>query len=209
VGPEVLEEAEARGLQVIDATCPFVRKAQVAAQSLGKAGFRVLVFGDATHPEVRGVLGWAGENATASLEAASLEPLPQRLGIVCQTTESQERFAEFVAQVISHRLAKFAELRIFSTICDATRKHQKAALELAERADLMLVIGGHDSANTRRLAGICAETGVVTHHIESADAIDPSWLRGQRHVGITAGASTPDEVIDGVVSALEEMVGQN
>ncbi|MGB2884732.1 MAG: 4-hydroxy-3-methylbut-2-enyl diphosphate reductase [Dehalococcoidia bacterium] len=205
VGPEGMEQVRIRGFEVIDATCPFVRKAQVVAKRLGKAGFWVLVFGDAAHPEVRGVLGWAGENASASLEVPRLDKLPRRLGILCQTTQNQERFAEFVAGVISHKSAKFTELRIFNTICDATSKHQVAALALAGRVDLMLVVGGQDSANTKRLARICADTGVPTYHIEAAAEVDPRWLRGHYRVGVTAGASTPDEVIDEVVRALEEV----
>jgi len=205
VGPEGMEQVRIRGFEVIDATCPFVRKAQVVAKRLGKAGFWVLVFGDAAHPEVRGVLGWAGENASASLEVPRLDKLPRRLGILCQTTQNQERFAEFVAGVISHKSAKFTELRIFNTICDATSKHQVAALALAGRVDLMFVVGGQDSANTKRLARICADTGVTTYHIEAAAEVDPRWLRGHYRVGVTAGASTPDEVIDEVVQALEEV----
>jgi 4-hydroxy-3-methylbut-2-enyl diphosphate reductase len=204
VGPEIMDEVAARGLEVIDATCPFVRKAQVVSKRLGNAGFWVLVFGDAAHPEVRGVLGWAGENASASLDANLLGALPRRLGIICQTTQNQKRFAEFVSGVISQKFARFAELRIFNTICDATSKHQAAALALAERVDLMFVVGGQDSANTKHLARICADTGVTTYHIEAANEINPRWLRRHQRVGVTAGASTPDEVIDEVVQALEE-----
>jgi len=101
----------------------------------------VLVFGDASHPEVRGLLGWAGERANASLEIPKFNTLPKRLGILCQTTQNQERFANFVAKIIASELARFSELRICNTICDATRKHQAAALDLAKRVDLMVVVG--------------------------------------------------------------------
>ena len=204
VGPEVMDLVQARGFEVVDATCPFVSKAQVVARKLGREGLGVLVFGDAAHPEVRGVLGYAGENASAALEVPSMGTLPPRLGILCQTTQNQEHFADFLAGVISRDFAGFSELRIFNTICDATSKHQVAALELAERVDLMVVVGGQDSANTRRLAGICSDTGVATFHIEGAADIDPRWLRGHWRVGVTAGASTPDEVIEEVVEALAE-----
>jgi 4-hydroxy-3-methylbut-2-enyl diphosphate reductase len=204
VDPETLKQAKARGFEIIDATCPFVRKAQVVARRLGKAGFWVLVFGDTAHPEVRGVLGYAGKNASASLDVPNLDALPGRLGILCQTTQNQERFAEFLARVISRGFPGFSELRVVNTICDATRRHQAAALELAEKVDLMFVVGGQDSANTRRLARICADSGVATFHIESAAEIEPGWLHGHRRTGVTAGASTPDEVIDEVVSALIE-----
>jgi 4-hydroxy-3-methylbut-2-enyl diphosphate reductase len=202
VDPETLEQAQARGFEIIDATCPFVRKAQVVAGRLGKAGFGVLVFGDADHPEVRGVLGYAGEKAGASLEVPNLDTLPSRLGILCQTTQNQERFTEFLSRIISRGIHGFSELRIFNTICDATRRHQASALELAGRVDLMFVVGSYDSANTSRLAKICADSGVTTFHIESAAEIDLHWLRGQKRLGVTAGASTPDEIIDEVVSAL-------
>jgi 4-hydroxy-3-methylbut-2-enyl diphosphate reductase len=209
VGPEVMKLVKARGLEVIDATCPFVRKAQVVAQRLGKEGYRVLVFGDASHPEVQAVLGWAGKNTSASLEIPQFTVQPKRLGILCQTTQNKERFADFVASIIASDTAKFSELRIFNTLCDATRKHQAAALGLAKRADLMIVIGGKDSANTKRLAEICADTGVATHHIETVADLDPSWVRGRHLIGVTAGASTPDEAINEVVLKLQEASGKN
>jgi 4-hydroxy-3-methylbut-2-enyl diphosphate reductase len=186
-----------------------VRKAQIVAQRLGKERYQVLVFGDASHPEVQAVLGWAGKNASASLEIPLFTARTKRLGIICQTTQNQERFANFVAGIITSDTAKFSELRVFNTICDATRKHQTAALEIARRADLMIVIGGKDSANTRRLAEICADTGVATYHIETFTELDPSWVLGRCHIGITAGASTPDEVIDEVVLKLQEASRKN
>jgi 4-hydroxy-3-methylbut-2-enyl diphosphate reductase len=204
-----MKQIKARGLEVIDATCPFVRKAQVVAQRLGKEGLGVLVFGDASHPEVQAVLGWAGKNASASLEIPQFTAPPKRLGILCQTTQNQKRFANFVARIIASDTAKFSELHIFNTICDATRKHQAAALELARRADMMIVIGGKDSANTKRLAEICADTGVTTYHIETVTELDPSWVQGRRYIGVTAGASTPDEAIDEVVLKLKEASRKN
>ena len=204
VEPEILEDARARGYEIVDATCPFVRKVQVAARKLSKAGLWVLVFGDAAHPEVQGVLGFAGDKASASLEVPNLGDLPKRLGIVCQTTQNQELFTEFLGKVVSQGLSWFSEIHVVNTICDATRRHQVAALDLTKRVDLMLVIGGYDSANTKRLAKICSDTNVPTFHIEEVKEIDPDWLRGYNRIGITAGASTPDEVIDEVVSALKE-----
>ncbi|MCK4963603.1 MAG: 4-hydroxy-3-methylbut-2-enyl diphosphate reductase [Dehalococcoidia bacterium] len=209
VGPEIMEQVQARGLEVVDATCPFVRKAQVVARKMGEAGFGVLVFGDADHPEVRGVLGYAGGKASATLEIPDLDTLPSRLGILCQTTQNPQHFAEFLTRFISSKVTRFSELRICNTICDATSGHQAAALELAARVDLMFVVGSQDSANTRRLARICAYTGVVTFHIETASDIDAEWLRGHNRVGITAGASTPDEVIDEVVALLNMHVSRN
>jgi 4-hydroxy-3-methylbut-2-enyl diphosphate reductase len=203
VGPEVLKRIKVQGLEIIDVTCPFVRKAQTVAQRLGKEGFWVLVFGDPSHPEVQAVLGWAGEKASATTEIPKFSIKSKRLGILSQTTQNQERFANFVAGIIAAEPVKFSELRIFNTICDATHRRQVAALELARRVDLMVVIGSQDSANTRRLAEICASTGVISYHIETAAEIKPSWIRGQQRIGVTAGASTPDEVIDEVVLKLK------
>lgn len=204
VGPEIIKQIKSRGFEIIDATCPFVRKAQIISQKLGKEGFMVLVFGDASHPEVQAVLGWAGKKASASLGIPQLDTHPKRLGILCQTTQNQERFANFVAKIITSGPTRFSELRIFNTICDATRKHQAAAFELAKKVNLVIVVGGRDSANTKRLAEICSDTGVATYHIETAEQLELSWIQGKQHVGITAGASTPDDIIDKVVLKLEE-----
>ena len=203
-GPDVIEQAKARGIDVIDATCPFVRKAQVAARKLGEEGFLVVVFGDADHSEVQGMLGWAGKNAIATTDELQLAVWPQRLGILCQTTQKQAAFGRFISQIVSRNIGRISELRIINTICDATCKHQEAAFDLARRVNLMLVIGGRNSANTARLAEICTETGVTTYHIETAADLNPAWFQGLRRIGITAGASTPDDVIDRVLHTLKE-----
>lgn len=208
VGPDVLESIATRNLQAVNTTCPFVHKAQRVAKALARGGFFVIVFGDADHPEVRGVLGWAGKRSLATTEANTLfssVPVPPRLGILSQTTQSPVHFAAFVNQVVERCLALAREVRVVNTICDATAKHQEAALELAQRADLMLVIGGRNSANTRRLAELCTATGVPTHHLETAAELDLAWLDSCRQVGVTAGASTPDEVIAEVVGRLKEL----
>jgi 4-hydroxy-3-methylbut-2-enyl diphosphate reductase len=204
VSPEVMKQIKARGFEVVDATCPYVRKVQIAAQKLGRDDFYVLVFGDASHPEVKAVLGWAGQEASAVLEVPDSANLPKRIGIVCQTTQNQSRFADFVAGIISSENSKYSELRIINTICDATRKRQSAALELVKNTDLIIVVGGRDSSNTKRLAEICEAAGAVTYHIENAGEIKLAWLRGKRRVGVTAGTSTPDEIIEQVIARLKE-----
>lgn len=202
VGPQVLAEAEARGIRIIDTTCPFVRRAQVAAKKLAASGFSVVVFGDENHREVQGVLGYAGDKGVATTKVPALTKLSPRVGILSQTTQSFAAFHSFVSSFVQAHLESISELRVVNTICDATRKHQESALELARRSDLMLVVGSRGSANTKRLAELCSAI-VETHHIETAREIDPSWLNGKINlVGITAGASTPDEVIDEVVSRL-------
>jgi 4-hydroxy-3-methylbut-2-en-1-yl diphosphate reductase len=206
--PQLLSQIQARKLEVIDTTCPIVRSAQKAAKKLADAGFRVIIFGEATHPEVKGLLGWAGNNAVATMngaEVANLE-LPPRLGIVSQTTQSQSSFVKFCNDVIKGVFSAVLEIRIINTLCQETQKRQQAAVELAASSDLMIVVGGHNSANTQRLAEVCAPL-VETHLIETADEIKKAWLVGKQHIGVTAGASTPDEAIEEVILKLQSLAG--
>ena len=210
VAPEVVREIKRRGLFLVDTTCPRVRSAQRAARKLAGAGFDVIIFGDAEHPEVKGVLGWMGERGMAILDERVLAQwgqLPRRLGVVSQTTQNPTHFASFVGRLVELILPNTLELRVVNTICDATGKRQAAALELAQRCDLMLVIGGRFSANTRHLAETCATAGVETHLIESAPEIEEAWLRGRQHIGITAGASTPAEAVEEVILTLKHIAG--
>jgi 4-hydroxy-3-methylbut-2-enyl diphosphate reductase len=210
VPAELLSQIQAKKLRIIDTTCPIVRSAQKAAQKLAQAGLRVIIFGEATHPEVKGLLGWAGNNAVATLngkDIAGLE-LPRRLGIISQTTQSPTKFVEFINEVTRAVFPDIQELRIINTLCQETRKRQEAAIELAEKSDLMIVVGGHNSANTQRLAEICSPM-VETHLIETAAEIEKDWLSGKKHSGVTAGASTPDEAIEEVVRKLESLGGDD
>jgi 4-hydroxy-3-methylbut-2-enyl diphosphate reductase len=204
--PQVLEEAKARGLNIVDTTCPFVRRAQNAVKKLYREGLFVIVFGDETHPEVQGVLGYAKGNGLATIAIPEFDNLPQRIGLLSQTTQSFPGFSKFVSSFIDHYLANTTEIRVINTICNATRRHQQAALELANHVDLMLVVGSMRSANTRRLAEICSPI-VPTHHIETARDIDPAWWNEQQaqRVGVTAGASTPDDTIEEVIESLENI----
>ena len=205
--PQQEEELQARHINVINATCPFVRRAQVATRRLAKSGFFVIIYGDADHAEVKGVLGWAGRRGMATLDdrfIAKLDSLPRRLGVLSQTTQIPARFAEFVKNLIDSVFAGDSELRIIDTICHDSRKRQAAALELANRTDLMLVIGGHNSANTNRLAELCS-TATKTYLVETAAEIQPSWLRGKHHIGITSGASTAEQTMNEALKKLEAL----
>lgn len=200
VSPVVQEQMILKGSRVIDTTCPTVRSAQKAARRLAKAGFGVIIFGEASHPEVRGLLGWAGENAIASMdaEAVAIESLPKRIGILAQTTQSRAELTAFVSRLVDRLLPQAQEIRVINTLCLETQKRQSAAEDLAKTSELMIVVGGHNSANTRRLAEVCAAV-VETHHIENAAEIDAKWFAGKETIGITAGASTPDEAIEDVI----------
>lgn len=208
VHPCIVEELEGKNLQVIDGTCPIVRKAQSAARELSAKGFQVIVFGDPAHSEVKGVLGWAGEGAIATMdskEALKFDKMPSRLGFLSQTTQNPEHFLNFLTSIFSSCFYQTGEINIINTICHVTRKRQTDALELAKRVDLMIVVGGQSSANTRHLAKICSSTGVETHHIETAIEIKESWFEGRSLIGVTTGTSTLDQVTQEVVQRLEEI----
>ncbi|MBI5142076.1 MAG: 4-hydroxy-3-methylbut-2-enyl diphosphate reductase [Nitrospirae bacterium] len=202
VGPSVYREIENRGLRMIDATCPFVKTAQEHARKLSEAGYQVIIVGEESHPEVRGILGYAGADAFVIGREDGIEQfsIKRKVGIIAQTTQSFENLSRVVLAV----LPRVSELKVHNTICNATRQRQAEAIGLAERVDLMLVVGGKNSANTQRLKTLCEEKGVRVYHVETSDEIDDSWLEGARTVGVTGGASTPDWIISDVKKRLQE-----
>ncbi|MFA5309469.1 MAG: 4-hydroxy-3-methylbut-2-enyl diphosphate reductase [Dehalococcoidales bacterium] len=206
VSPDMEDKIRARHSEVISTTCGNVRRAQAAAEKLAESDFFVIVYGDAEHPEVKGILGWVKGQGLATTDEkaiAALDPLPRKLGVLSQTTQVPAHFAEFVKKIIDLALTKNSEIHIIDTICHDLRERQAAALELAHRADLMLVVGGRSSANTNRIAELCAKI-TETHLIETAADIKPEWLKGKKHVGVTSGASTAEETVDEVIKTLEQ-----
>ncbi len=203
VPPQTIIEAEQKGLTVIDATCPFVKRAHDAVDELVKGGYQVVILGEPGHPEVEGIKGHAAPDAfvISSPDELTSVNLRARVGLVVQTTQTEER----LQQVVSLMLPHVHELRVYNTICAATRERQEAAAELAADCDAMIVIGGKNSGNTRRLAEICSGLCLNTHHIQSPDELEPSWFENAKHIGITAGASTPQSHIQRVVQAIEQL----
>ncbi len=203
VDPATIEAACQKGLDVIDATCPFVSKAHEAARELKSGGYSVLIVGEADHPEVEGICAHAGGEAIVVQDPGELpEELPDtKVGVVVQTTQSAERLEAIVHAI----LPRVAELRVFNTICSATALRQRSAAELASVVDVMIVVGGHNSGNTTRLAEICASVNPHTYHVETAEELDSSWFSGADLVGVTAGASTPDVQMAGVIAAIENL----
>jgi 4-hydroxy-3-methylbut-2-enyl diphosphate reductase len=192
-----------RELNIVDATCPFVKKAQDHAALLSREGYVVILVGEAEHPEVQGIVSYARDGevfVVADRRQAEELPRKSRIGVVAQTTQSFEN----LRQVVEVCLEKSKELRVFNTICSATTVRQNEARNIARQVDMMLVIGGFNSANTNRLAQICIEIQPQTHHVETAEQIEAAWFTGVSTVGITAGASTPRWIIDEVM----ERVGQ-
>jgi 4-hydroxy-3-methylbut-2-enyl diphosphate reductase len=206
VPKEVIDDAEGRGLRVINATCPFVKKAQNYASLLQEEGYRVVIVGDKRHPEVRGILAYAVGSALVAEDAEDLDVLGKvaRIGVVSQTTTTLERFQ----RVVGRCLELAGEVKVFNTICDATSIRQREAQEIARKVDVMLVLGGKNSGNTTRLSELCRETGTPTYHTETAAEIDPIWVRAAGKVGITAGASTPQWIIADVVAFLRRLGGE-
>lgn len=196
-----MAQVQARNLTIVDATCPFVKKAQEYATRLSKEGYTVVIVGELEHPEVQGIVSYAGEavvHVVADATQAAALPRMNRVGILAQTTQLYENLKE----IMDVCLPKCQELRVFNTICDATSVRQNEAREIAGTVDLMFVIGGHASANTSRLARICREIQPNTWHIETAEEIEPDWFSGAGKVGVTAGASTPGWLIDDVVERI-------
>lgn len=203
VGPSVYEEASRRGIRVIDATCPHVKKAQQDAKKIVEEGKNLVIIGEKAHPEVISISQWGANRAIIIDREIGAEQIPfsESLGVVVQTTFSQEQFKR-IAEILK---TKTNDLDVHMTICTATQQRQNAAVELAGKVDAMIVVGGRNSANTGRLAQVCREQGCPTYHIETAAELDTAAFRGMNHIGITAGASTPDWIIQEVVDIMENL----
>lgn len=207
VSPEVEADLKSTGCNIIDATCPSVKKVQKAAKKLAEEGYWVLVYGDPNHQEVKGILGWAGpgSQATTDLEALSGLHLPKRIAILSQTTQVPENYLAFIKGLIDLFLLPDAEIHILDTICKDVRKRQILSHDLAGKVDLMLVVGGKNSANTRRLQEICSAT-TESHQISGVREIEPLWLKGKHKIGITSGTSTSEDDIQEVIQYLKEQL---
>jgi len=198
-----LEQLENEGKQITDATCPFVTTPQQIVEKMSEEGYSIVIFGDADHPEIKGVISYAKDPRDAFVvqeeeELKSL-PLKSRVAIVAQTTRKPTDFLKITNALI----LQTKELRVFNTICNATFENQDAAASLAEQADIMIVIGGKNSSNTKQLYSICKNYCPESHLIENEGEIDKAWFENKALCGISAGASTPDWVVQNVIDAIE------
>jgi small subunit ribosomal protein S1 len=202
VGPEVYALAQDKSLNIVDATCPHVKKAQQAAHELFQAGYTVVVIGEKHHPEVKSIVEWSNNKAVVveTVAEAMVLPVISKLGVVVQTTFAGKIFQEIVSVLET----KCQDMKICRTICTATDLRQQSALNLASRVDVMLVVGGKNSANTTRLAQLCRDAGNLVYHIETAQELLIENFYGVETVGITAGASTPDFLIEEVYQKMQE-----
>lgn len=203
VPPQFSEDARQRGLTVIDGTCPFVKKAQEKAAELVAAGYRLYILGDASHPEVIGLQGYAGGKATiiTSPKEAAAAPQEEKIALIAQTTQKVETFSQ-IAEILRHKAEDFISC---NTICNHTRFNQETTAQLAHCVDAMIVIGGYNSANTKKLAQISKEANIDVYHVESVADLDLDIVRAYGKVGITAGASTPEHIIEEVVKRMTEL----
>ena len=203
VGPEVYDDASRRGIELRDATCPHVKRAQLAARQFAERGFQVVVAGEKNHQEVKSILAWAGQGAVAAETVSDLSAYHAggKVGLVSQTTLERDVFEAIKAEL----LAKAEILEVAPTICTATEERQQAARQLAQAVEVVVVVGGRNSANTRHLADVCRKAGVRTYLVETAEELDLAWFSGVQRAGITAGASTPDWIIEEVKQRMENM----
>lgn len=203
-GAVVPEQALAkdRGLDVIDGTCPYVKFPQVMAQRLSRDGYHLLIVGDEAHAEIKGVASYAEGPYTIVRTGSPIPKLPgvKKVAVISQTTNDSTYFK----QVVGEASLRFREVRAINTICYDTGERQTEVRELCEKVEVLVVVGGRMSANTRHLAEIGAELLPPSrvHHVERAEELDPEWFEGFREVGISAGASTPDDVIDSVADRI-------
>ncbi len=199
---DAMEAAEERGLDVVDGTCPYVKDPQAVAQRLSREGYHVVVVGDANHAEIKGVVSYVEGPCTVVKPGAPLPELEaKKVAVIAQTTCIGADF-ERVVGVLAGR---HQEVRAVNTICNDTEERQADARALARDVDAVVVVGGKNSANTRHLAEICREIQPRTWHVETEDELRPEWFAGCRTVGISAGASTPDWVVEGVAARLRSL----
>ncbi len=196
-----LKALKQKDVKVINATCPFVTTPQQIVKKATEDGYCVVIFGDSEHPEVKGVKSYGNDNVIVVLSTQDLENVVfknDKIAVVAQTTRKKEEYLE----IVNYLILRHKEVRVFNTICDATFENQDAARVLSKEVDVMLVIGGKNSSNTKQLFSICEEN-VESHLLEDENDLQLSWFNGKKLCGITAGASTPDWIIQNIINKLK------
>ncbi len=205
-GREIHRKIKKKGLNLIDTTCPIVRTAQETAEDLVGKGYQVVIYGENDHTEVRNILGWLNGKGVAILDPEEEVVIKNgRVALLSQTTKGKKYFFNFVARFLQNHSNELEKVTIVDTTCGETRRRYEAAERLAKEVDIILVVGGKNSANTRKLAEVSASTGIETHHIKDETEINPDWFVGVDKVGVTAGASTPQSSVSSVEKVLQEL----
>jgi 4-hydroxy-3-methylbut-2-enyl diphosphate reductase len=197
-----LAELKENKVNVVDATCPYVTKPQEIAQEMSEAGYSVVIFGDEAHPEIKGVKSYATNGAIIATCSKDLHgiKLHEKIALIAQTTRKVEDYME----VANYLIPRHKEVRVFNTICNATFENQEAVRKISKQADIMIIIGGKNSSNTKELSSISHDYCKHSYHIEDENDIDPKWFKNKKFCGISAGASTPDWIIQNVVHFIEK-----
>jgi len=199
-----LQELKDTKVEVVDATCPYVTKPQQICQEMSEAGYDIVIFGDVAHPEIRGVKSYAthGAEVVTCVEELEKLKLKERVALVAQTTR---RVEDYLA-IANYLIPRYKEVRVFNTICNATFENQEAVRKISKKADVMIVIGGKNSSNTKQLSSISHDYCDDSYHIEDENDIDFSWFKNKKLCGISAGASTPDWIIQNVIDSIHKSV---
>jgi 4-hydroxy-3-methylbut-2-enyl diphosphate reductase len=198
-----LEQIREKGLNIVDATCVLVKRVQKIVKQLSEEGYKVVIIGDENHPEVKAVVGFAADVAVIADESDLHNlSISGKLGVICQTTETPDHFGEMVGKIAQKG---FSELKVINTLCRETIKRQDSAVELCQKVDVMFVRGGLNSANTKKLAQLCKLHNNQTFHLQNLKELDIKVVSGKTSAGVTAGASTPDSVIDEFVEHLKTL----
>jgi len=205
-----LQKLKEKNIEIIDATCPFVKKPQEIVEEMSKEGYDIVIFGDKNHPEIQGVMSYAvHERVFVVLNANELKniKLKEHIATVAQTTS--RKISDYL-QIVNYLISKYKEVRVFNTICNATFENQDAVKELAKKSDIMIIIGGKNSSNTKQLYNIAnefSEAYLVESEevVESEEELKKEWFRGKKHCGISAGASTPEWLVEKIISKIKEL----
>ena len=197
-----LEALNENSVDVVDATCPYVTKPQQICQEMSEAGYDIVIFGDEVHPEIKGVKSYATHGATVVTSSKELENLKlrDRVALVAQTTRKVEDYME----VANYLIPRHKEVRVFNTICNATFENQEAVRKISKKADVMIIIGGKNSSNTKQLFSISRDNCSDSYHIEDENDLEYEWFNNKSYCGISAGASTPDWIIQNVLDSIQK-----
>ncbi|MEO1928652.1 MAG: 4-hydroxy-3-methylbut-2-enyl diphosphate reductase [Nautiliaceae bacterium] len=198
-----LEKLKSKSIEIIDATCPFVKKPQEIVEEMSSLGYDIVIFGDKNHPEIKGVMSYSVHNrvyVVLSEEELKNIKLKEKIATVAQTTRKINDYLKITDYLIRNH----KEVRVFNTICNATFENQDAVRELAKRADIMIIIGGKNSSNTKQLYNIASEYSEA-YLVESEEELKKEWFEGKKHCGISAGASTPEWLVKKIISKIKEL----
>ena len=201
-----LQELRDTKVEVVDATCPYVTKPQQICQEMSEEGYDIIIFGDEAHPEIKGVKSYATYGARVVTSTKDIEDLKlkDKIALVAQTTRKVEDYME----IANYLIPRYKEVRVFNTICNATFENQEAVRKISTKADVMIIIGGKNSSNTKQLFSISRDNCHNSYHIEDEKDLNIEWFRDKSFCGVSAGASTPDWIIQNVVNFIEDNVNK-